>query len=368
MTHTCTHLIANVCSVHRLKVDDFCVTKSTIRNKKDCCIRSRCSVDGYDWEIQFRFSPYEGSPEDYWLALVLVYLGAPCDGGVAVALSCHLVDQSCDLRVPLLTTTQGLNTTFRRPLDRSPPIYFGKGKVRDDVQAAAAAGRPLIFKGGSFTVECQIDVHSSRDSDSVSLPSSDLHQHLGELLRNQSGADVTFIVSGESIAAHKSILAARSPIFMAQFFGNMLERGSQCVEIQDMHPAVFKAMLHYIYTDTVPDLGTDTTTVEETAVMAQHLLVAADMYALDRLKEICEERLTRGIGIGTVASTLALADQHNLAQLKAKCIDFITGGSSKNLLAVLETEGYRHLEASNPSVLTELVMAAHGKKRKRLYG
>ena len=34
----------------------------------------------------------------------------------------------------------------------------------------------------------------------------------------------------------------------------MLERSSQCVEIQDMHPIVFKAMLHYIYTDTVPEL------------------------------------------------------------------------------------------------------------------
>jgi speckle-type POZ protein len=77
-----------------------------------------------------------------------------------------------------------------------------------------------------------------------------LHQHLGELLQNQSGVDVTFVVSGESISAHKSILAARSPIFMAEFFGNMLERSSQCVDIQDMHPAVFKAMLHYIYTDT----------------------------------------------------------------------------------------------------------------------
>jgi speckle-type POZ protein len=68
----------------------------------------------------------------------------------------------------------------------------------------------------------------------------------------------------------------------------------------------------------------------------------------------------------TSASTLALAEKHNCSQLKAKCIDFICGGgSSENLKAVLETEGYSHLDASNPSVLTELLKAAHGKRRKQ---
>jgi speckle-type POZ protein len=217
-----------------------------------------------------------------------------------------------------------------------------------------------------------INVHSRRGPNSVSLPSSDLRQHLGKLLENQSGVDVTFVVSGESISAHKSILAARSPIFMAEFFGNMMERSSQCVEIQDMHPTVFKAMLHYIYTDTVPELDNNDSkqpaSTDDETVMAQHLLVAVDRYGLDRLKTICEERLTLDIGIGTVASTLALAEQHNFSQLKAKCIDFISGGSSENLKAVLETEGYRYLEASNPSLLTELLKAAHGKKRKQYMG
>jgi speckle-type POZ protein len=112
---------------------------------------------------------------------------------------------------------------FKHPLEHSYPIHLATGKVRDDVQAPGH-----LIKGGSFTVECKINVLSCRDPNSVSsLPSSDLHQHLGELLQNQSGVDVTFIVSGESISAHKSILATRSPIFMAEFFGNMLEMSSE---------------------------------------------------------------------------------------------------------------------------------------------
>jgi speckle-type POZ protein len=36
--------------------------------------------------------------------------------------------------------------------------------------------------------------------------------------------------------------------------------------------------------------------------MAQHLLVAADRYGLDKLKAICQERLTLDIGIDTGSS------------------------------------------------------------------
>ncbi|CAN6342962.1 unnamed protein product [Urochloa humidicola] len=99
--------------------------------------------------------------------------------------------------------------------------------------------------------------------------------------------------------------------------------------------------------------------------MAQHLVVAADRYGLDRLKVMSEHRLSLSISIDTVASTLTLAEQFNCSHLKAKCIEFITEGSTKQLDAVLETEGYRNLEASNPSVLTEIIKATHRKKRSR---
>jgi speckle-type POZ protein len=106
-------------------------------------------------------------------------------------------------------------------------------------------------------------------------PPSDLHQHLGELLQSQEGADVTFHVSGESFAAHKALLAARSPVFKAKFFGGMEETSSDSVVIEDMEPVVFKSMLHFIYTDMAPELDGDQEP-QAAATMAQHLLAAAD--------------------------------------------------------------------------------------------
>jgi speckle-type POZ protein len=81
--------------------------------------------------------------------------------------------------------------------------------------------------------------------------------------------------SGERFLAHKAILAARPHVFMAEFFGHMNERTSRSVRIQGMEAAVFKGMLHFIYTDTAPELDEEP---EVALTMAQHLLAAADRY------------------------------------------------------------------------------------------
>uniref|UniRef100_A0A8I6YRR2 BTB domain-containing protein n=1 Tax=Hordeum vulgare subsp. vulgare TaxID=112509 RepID=A0A8I6YRR2_HORVV len=125
-----------------------------------------------------------------------------------------------------------------------------------------------------------------------------------------------------------------------------------------MEAAAFRAMPHFIYTDTVPELDQE---LEAVATMAQHLLAAADRYGLDMLKLICEIKLSGGITVDTAATTLALAEQLNCSQLKAKCVDFILSTPAV-LDAVLATEGYKHLAASCPLVLADLLKSAHGRK------
>lgn len=68
---------------------------------------------------------------------------------------------------------------------------------------------------------------------------------------------------------------------------------------------------------------------------------------------------------GTVASTLVLAEQHGCSRLKAKCIEFIAGGSQENLDAMLATEGYKLLVASSPSVLAEALSFSRMRMEKR---
>ncbi|CAD6341327.1 unnamed protein product [Miscanthus lutarioriparius] len=170
-----------------------------------------------------------------------------------------------------------------------------------------------------------------------SVPSSDLHRQFGELLRSQKGADVTFHVSGESVPAHRSVLATRSPVFMAQLYGHTKEASTSapCMEVKDMEAEVFRAMLRFIYTDTAPELERSGWQV---TAMAQHLLEAADRYGLERLKRMCEEKVSMDISVSNVTTMLALAEQHGCAKLKANCIEFILA-APENLFALAATEG-----------------------------
>jgi speckle-type POZ protein len=162
--------------------------------------------------------------------------------------------------------------------------------------------------------------------------------------------DVTFQVAREMIAAHRCVLAARSQVFMAELFGPMKEKSISYILIDDMDATVFRAMLHFIYTDTMADIDKE----DDALVITQHLLVAADRYGIERLKLICEEKLCDYyINTSTVATTLALAEQHGCKGLKEACFDFLKMPS--NLKVAMANDGFDHLMSSCPSVVKELL-------------
>lgn len=187
----------------------------------------------------------------------------------------------------------------------------------------------------------------------VVVPPSDLHQHFGALLAANDGADVMFQVAGEKFSAHRCVLGARSSVFRAELFGLMKESTdtTAVIHVDDMEADVFRTLLTFIYTDTLPET-LNMKQIEETA-MAQHLLVAADRYNLQRLKLICEDKLCKNIDTDNVATILALAEQHNCQGLKKACLQFLS--SPWTLNDVIATEGFEHLAKSCPSVLKELM-------------
>lgn len=66
--------------------------------------------------------------------------------------------------------------------------------------------------------------------------------------------------------------------------------------------------------------------------MAQHLLAAADMYQLTRLRRICERRLCESVDVETAATTLALAEQ-NHAEVSQQLLPSATAISKRARLA-----------------------------------
>ena len=88
---------------------------------------------------------------------------------------------------------------------------------------------------------------------------------------------------------------------------------------------ILQALLHFMYWDVLPDMEelTGLNMKWASTLMAQHLLAAADRYGLERLRLLCEAKLCEEVAINTVATTLALAEQHHCFQLKAVCLKFV---------------------------------------------
>lgn len=88
------------------------------------------------------------------------------------------------------------------------------------------------------------------------MPECSLSADLKQLLNNESHTDCELVVDGKRFRAHKGILAARSPVFAAMFDPNhdMIEAQKSECEIEDLTPTAVGALLHFIYTDTCPQL------------------------------------------------------------------------------------------------------------------
>ena len=204
---------------------------------------------------------------------------------------------------------------------------------------------PLL--GDSFHVKCDVTV--VKEITPMRPPNQ--HLHLGHLLASHVGTDVEFEVGGDLFSAHKCILASQSTAFMAEFSGpagNANAGVTQVLRIDNMEPRVFEALLHFIYTDTLPEVSE-----EDKVGMAQGLLVAADRYAMERLKLICEEKLCGYIDVGTVATILTLAERHNCHGLKKACFDFLS--VPENMRTAMATDDFKHLSRSCPAVMMELI-------------
>ncbi|CAN6318398.1 unnamed protein product [Urochloa humidicola] len=341
---------------HVLHIDGYSHTKEELPTGKSINSRS-FRVGDSSWHVEYY--PNGCSSEHAEFISISLILSESVSAPVKARAKFTLLDPA-DKPVKCFTRTVGLQEYL------CPGHGFRHAKF---------IGREWLEKSeylldDCIKISCEVIISTklrkedrSTPATSVVVPSSDLNQHLGSLFMTKDGADVTFQVAGETFKAHRLILAARSPVFKAELSGRMKESTAtaDCIQIDDMLPQVFQTLLHFVYTDQMPEME-----AEEEAMMAQHLLEAADRYDMRRLKLICEDKLCRHIDTITVATTLVLAEQHNCQGLKEACIEFLK--SLEALKEAMETDGFEHLTKSCPALVKELLskLATSSRKRRKL--
>ncbi|XP_073361895.1 BTB/POZ and MATH domain-containing protein 3-like [Aegilops tauschii subsp. strangulata] len=233
--------------------------------------------------------------------------------------------------------------------------------------------RSSHLKDDSFIIRCDVivldvkaDVNTEVGattivSQFIQVPPSDMAIHFKDLLMSKEGADVTFEVGGEAFAAHRCVLAARSMAFKSQLFGDT--PGGATVKIDGIEGEVFKSMLTFIYTDTLPlpDWNKIQVWTPEGAPKAvQHvmwllqLLEAAERYDLHRLKSICQEELGTSIQLNTVAEIIVGAERGRYRWLKEECWEFIKSNTTVHTVFTAE-EIEQIVKSCSASVLNKLL-------------
>lgn len=303
---------------HEFKITGYSLSKGLGNGKY--IASNTFMVGGYLWAIYFY---PDGKSADDNGSYVSMFIALASEGtDVRALFELTLLDQSGRER-------HKVHTHFGRTLESGPYTLKFRGSMwgYKRFYKRTSLETSDYLKNDCLLIRCTVGVVRTHTEGPklyrIPLPPSDMGKQLGQLLETKKGTDVNFEVDGEIFAAHKLVLAARSPVFMAQLFGPMKESNTECVKVEDIEAPVFKALLHFIYWDDLPDMQelAGVNSQRTSTLMAQHLLAGADRYGLERLKLLCEAKLCEDIAINNVATTLALAEQHHCFHLKSVCLD-----------------------------------------------
>ena len=172
---------------------------------------------------------------------------------------------------------------------------------------------------------------ATAENKSGALPFADLQQNIGALLTDGRFSDVVLVAAdGSEFRAHRSILAARSPVFAAMLTGEMKESKERRVVLEHLSPRALAALLTYIYTGQFhqrdkaktqsasanaadADRAVDSDNVKSWSDAAE-LYRAGDQYQIPSLCFTAVQELSQWLTLATLPETLQLANLHAASQ------------------------------------------------------
>ncbi|MEE6487382.1 hypothetical protein FKM82_014875 [Ascaphus truei] len=169
------------------------------------------------------------------------------------------------------------------------------------------------------------------------------------LFNNEVLSDVHFLVGkglgSQRIPAHRFVLAVGSAVFDAMFNGGMATTSTE-IELPDVEPAAFLALLKFLYSDEV-QIGPET-------VMTT--LYTAKKYAVPALEAHCVEFLKKNLRADNAFMLLTQARLFDEPQLASLCLENI----DKNTSDAINAEGFTDIDLGNllaPRILFSVYFA-----------
>ncbi|XP_076622886.1 BTB/POZ domain-containing protein 1 [Colletes latitarsis] len=162
------------------------------------------------------------------------------------------------------------------------------------------------------------------------------------LFNNEILSDVSFIVGRgtqkQRIPAHKLVLSSGSAVFDAMFNGTLATTSSE-IEVPDVEPVAFLAVLLFLYTDKIE-------IDPESVIMT---LYTAKKYAVSALEKHCVDYLKSNLTSDNAFLLLTQARLFDEPQLAAMCLDTIDRFTSE----ALNADGFTDIDIDTLKIVLE---------------
>lgn len=182
--------------------------------------------------------------------------------------------------------------------------------------------------------------HSTRDNPLIKETSDRLYKN-----RNTTG-DIKFKIGDVEIPAHKCILAAFSPKYQRQFYGDFDDRNCNCIELKEPNvtASAFNEYLQFFYLNEVRLTHEN---IADVLFLAKESLV-------EEFYNECSKFISETLSIENVCQSYELAQLHDYDDLMSTCKRLI----KTNLMEVFGSNGFL---SSNRAIVLDIVQMA-GKK------
>ena len=209
-----------------------------------------------------------------------------------------------------------------------------------------------IASDGNLSIWCEVELLTPRiflssqfmkPTISATACSTKFIERLDDLFENKKMCDITFIVDGTKLHAHKIVLAAKSPVFEAMFTHETQEKLLNRVDVVDILPEVFKEILRFVYTGKI-----ESTLMKEFCIK---LLIAADKYMLDDLKMLCLNYLHSSLSPENALDVLAVAHRYSFEDIYSNTLHYLRFHATE----VIKTESWKKAKETSPSWLCDIV-------------
>ncbi|GIM00459.1 hypothetical protein Vretimale_5262, partial [Volvox reticuliferus] len=277
--------------------------------------------------------------------------------GVAIDGDGNILLSDLDNRCVRLVSPAGIITALagnpaagpERDEELGPPS-FATGSAPQYTSFCDPQGIAVTHRGEVLVVECSANrvrviaarLHSPHTY-LAATKSTFVTDMLG-LLSRADGTDVTFVVGGEELRAHRWLLAARCECFGRMLASDCLEGRTAVVEVRDCSTAAFREFLRYLYTDQLEFKGD----------VVLDVLLLGRKYMVGRVFQHCCSQVRRGLCGQNAMAILRWADENRVEELRPLVLRYVL----QHLRHILRKypDSLSHLEG-RPDLLIQLLVA-----------